>query len=164
VPPDGVRRRAHRPDRIQEIAMRRLFLPFLLLAALGTTLPPRVSAAPIRDDVPFWTGSPSLAEFGAAQQARIARAESLVARIKAVQGPRTIENTLRPYDEGLRHLSNAARQAGLVANTHPDEAMRAGAETLQQTISSYATKLSSDPELYRAIAAIDAGKADAVTR
>lgn len=143
--------------------MRSMLVALLAAALFGA---PPASAAPATafDDTPFWTGTPGVAEFNAAQQARIARAEALIAAIKEVQGRRTVDNTLRPYDEALRHLSDAARQSGLVANTHPDEAMRTDAEALQQQISSYVTSLSVDPGLYRAMAAVDAKKADAATR
>ncbi len=143
------------------------------LAYLATLLAGLIAAAPvvgapavgpIHDDRPFWSGMPDSATFASTQDARLGRAQALIAEVKAVRGRRTIQNTLRPYDEALRHLANAARQAGLIANVHPDAAMRAGAETIQQKISSYWTELTLDPGLYRAIAALDTRKADDETR
>ena len=143
--------------------MRSIFR-WTLLASLLAMTAPAAHAAVIRDDVPFWSATPDSAGFAALQDARLERAAELITGIKAVKGRRTVDNTLRPYDEALRHLANAARQSGLVANVHPEAAMRTGAEALQQKLSKYWTDLTLDPDLYRAIVALDVKKADPVTR
>jgi hypothetical protein len=38
----------------------------------------------------------------------------------ALQGPRTIENTLEPYDEAIRQLNAASNFSGLMQHVHPD--------------------------------------------
>ena len=44
----------------------------------------------------------------------------------AVTGKRTIENTLKPYDQMLTYLDAVANQAGLIKEVHPDEPMDGG--------------------------------------
>jgi len=145
--------------------MRRFIRRTALIALLAAALmPPAAQSAVIRDDLPFWSATPDSAGFIAVQNTRLDQARALIAEVKAVKGKRTVRNTLRPYDEALRHLGNASRQSGLIANVHPDRPLRDGAEAMQQTLSAYWTELTLDPELYQAIKAIDVRKADAETR
>jgi len=113
---------------------------------------------------PFWAERPGPAEFTRMQEQRLERAKSAIARMKAAKMPRTIANTLQPYDEALIELNAAGSQSNLVENTHPDSAMRAAAEQTSRTISAYGTQLSLDRELYDALAALDVKNADAATR
>jgi thimet oligopeptidase len=144
--------------------MRRAIHVTVLGAVLACSALAAQAAEVIRDDVPFWNAAIDSTAFASMQEARLERAAALIAEVKAVKGGRSVDNTLRPYDEALRHLANAARQSGLIANVHPDEAMRTGAEDLQRRISKYWTDLTLDPGLYKAISALDVRKADPETR
>ena len=115
-------------------------------------------------DAPFWTGLPDTVTFQATNDERLARADRAIARLLAAEGPRTIANTLRPYDDALLELDAVASQASLMENVHPDARLRAAAEKLSQKASAAATELSLNRGLYDALSALDLEGADAETR
>jgi Zn-dependent oligopeptidase len=115
-------------------------------------------------DAPFWTGHPNAKAFSAIQDARVARAKAAIARMLAAKGPRTIANTLQPYDDALLQLDAANAQTGLISEVHPDSAVRAAAEKATQMVSAYNTELSLNHDVYAALSAIDLSGADAETR
>ncbi len=147
---------------------RHLLLPLLAVAVFGAGAAPPVAlaAAPSgsRDDGPFWTGKPGPAAFAKRQDERLARARAAIAKLVAVKGPRTVENTLAVYDEAQIQMDAAGAQASLIENVHPDSTMRATAEEVSRKVSALATEISLDRRVYDALAAVDAGGADAETR
>jgi thimet oligopeptidase len=116
------------------------------------------------DDAPFWTGHPDAASFARIQEERIARARRHIERMLAARGPRTTENTLRPFDDAWVELDAAGSQASLIENAHPDAALRQAAEQATQRVAAYASELSLNREAYDALVAMDLAGADAVTR
>jgi thimet oligopeptidase len=73
---------------------------------------------------PVWSAKPDTAAFEKIEDARLAAAQQSINRIIAVKGPRTIENTLRPYDDALQSLDSASYFAGLMQQVHPDTMFR----------------------------------------
>ncbi len=149
--------------------------PFAAMLAFALLQPPAASfAAPAAAhgravarpavDGPFWTGHPDAAAFARTENQRIARAQQAIDRMLAANGKRTIDNTLRPYDDAQLELNAAGAQAGLMQNVHPDSVLRDSAETASQRVSAFATALSLNRAVYEALAALDLGKADAETR
>jgi len=135
-----------------------LLAAFTLAPATGrtATLPP--------DDAPFWTGKPDSAAFEARLRKRLELAKASIAKVLAAKAPRTIENTLVPYDEALRQLDMAGSQSSLAENVLPDLATRNVAEKLSQDVAAYFTELSLNRKVYDALAAIDIAKADPATK
>jgi thimet oligopeptidase len=126
-----------------------------------------VSAAPLAhaaDDAPFWTGKPDAATFAKRGNDRITAAKAAIAKLTAVKGKRTTQNSLTLYDEALRQLDQAGAQASLVENVSPDSATRAAAEKLTQDVSAYGTDLSLNRDVYDALKAIDVKGLDTETR
>jgi thimet oligopeptidase len=95
--------------------------------------------------------------------ARLSRHREAVDRAVASQ-PRTLETTLRAYDDAIAELSLAGTQTGLMHSVCPDKAVRDAAEGLLQKISQAVVELSLNRDMYQALAAIDAGAADAATK
>lgn len=91
-------------------------------------------------------------------------AKSYRARILEVNGRRTIENTLVPYNHMMMHLDAAANDCALFTHVHPDRRVRAVAEEGKQAVSKYLTQLKLDRELYDAFRTLDVSRADAETR
>lgn len=138
-----------------------------LLAALILGPAPARSAASANlppDEAPFWTGKPDSAVFEARLRKRLDLARTSIAKMLAAKAPRTIENTLVPYDEALRQLDMAGSQSSLAENVLPDRATRNAAEKLSQDVAAYFTELSLNRKIYDALAAIDVAKADAATK
>jgi len=116
------------------------------------------------DDAPFWTGKPDAAAFEKAMDQRLQQAQVALDRMLAVKGKRTIENTLKAYDEILIHLDAAGNRAGLMEVVHPDKSIREAAEKITQKVSSFGTALSLNRAVYDALSALDVKAADPATR
>ena len=114
-------------------------------------------------DAPFWSGRPNAPAFARIQADRVARAKKHIERMLAATGPRTIENTLQPYDDALLELDAAGSQSGLIEEVHPDSAVRATAEKATQDVSAYGSELSLNRKVYDALAALDTTGFDAET-
>ena len=121
-------------------------------------------AAPVARLQPsLWIGHPDARAFEATENAHITAAQAAVARLKAVRGARTIANTLAPFDEAVLHLNSAQYFAGLMEAVHPEPAFRDRASAMTRKVSEVRTAISLDPQVYRALAALDVSKADAAT-
>jgi thimet oligopeptidase len=153
--------------------MRRSFstLCAVLLAAqlTGPALPSQAATKPgagksAASDGPFWSARPDPAAFKKQNADRIAAAKASIAKLLAVKGARTTDNTLVPYDEAIRQLDMAGAQASLIENVHPDSTMRVTAEGVSQAVSAALTEISLDRGVYAALSAIDVSKADAETK
>jgi thimet oligopeptidase len=120
--------------------------------------------AKLGDPLHIWVGNPDAAKARAWADAHLAAAQAHVDALLAVKGERTVENTLRAYDEAQREMDLAGSAAGLLSNASPKKELRdVGDETLQK-VSAAATALSLNPDVYHALQAVDATKADAATR
>ena len=95
---------------------------------------------------------------------RLAEAQRALDQMLSVEGKRTIDNTLQPYDQTLMLVDGASYQTDLIQNVHPDAEMRAAAEIENQKVSAFSTSLSLNHEVYNALAALDLDGADEVTR
>ena len=78
--------------------------------------------------------------------------------------PRTLDTTLRAYDDAIAELGLSGSQTGLMHSVCPDKAVRDAAEGLLQRISQAGVELSLNRDVYQALAAIDASAADAATK
>jgi len=123
-----------------------------------------VAAPPDDPNAPFWSAQPTPAQFTALQTARLAKAKAAVAKLVAVKAPRTIANTLQPYDDALRQLDLVGSQTSLIQNVHPLEAMRTAAEKEQQAAAAFGTELSLNRQVYDALTSLDVSKEDDATK
>ncbi len=94
---------------------------------------------------------------------RLAWQSRQISQLVAVQGPRTLENTLRPYDDAVATLSAAGSLASLLDSVYPDKPVRDKARELTQIVAEQATALSLNQDVYRALAAIHPAAADSAT-
>jgi thimet oligopeptidase len=94
----------------------------------------------------------------------LAAARALLPQILGASGPRTVANTLEPYNEVLIGLSQSGALAGLFAEVHPDETLRDAARICEQEVSTFASELSLNRDLHEAIAALEVSGLDAETR
>jgi thimet oligopeptidase len=96
-------------------------------------------------------------------QARLAWQRGQIDTLLGVAGQKTLENTLRPYDDAVATLNAAGSLASLLDSVHPDKAVRDKARELTQTVAEAATALSLNQEVYHALAAMDISLADPAT-
>ena len=148
---------------------RYVFAAFLVLGAVPTARAQTVPASPTSPvgptAAPFWTGISDAASFERATTARLAHAQTRLDQLLQAGAPtRTVENTLRPYDDVLLELEAVSSQAQLVQSVHPEERMRQAAEKISQKASAFATELSLNRRVFDALSGLDASRADAETQ
>jgi thimet oligopeptidase len=151
--------------------MRRLIVTLLsaaLIAAAATAHAAdksKLEAAPTAaGETAFWTGHPNAAAFAKIHKQHLANAKAAIDRLLAVKGTRTIENTMRPYDDAILELDATSAQSSLMSNVHPDSALRNAADKAEQDASAFATELSLNRKVYDAIAALGTNQPDDETR
>ena len=122
------------------------------MAAQGTA----AGKYPNGDPLHIWVGNPDAAEARVWADAHLAAAQAQVDALLAVKGPRTIENTLRPFDEAQRELDLAGSGAGLLTNASPKKELRDVGDEVSQKVSAQATALSLNVDVYSALKSVDA--------
>ncbi len=109
---------------------------------------------------PFYAGIADTASLARQIGTHLDRARTAKAKLLGAGGRRTVENTLRPYDDILVELNGATGLTNIVRTLHPDAAMRAAADTLAQDVSAFATDLGVDRAVLEALEGVDTSKAD----
>jgi thimet oligopeptidase len=112
----------------------------------------------------LWANQPDVPAFEKAENDRLAAAQSSIDSLVASKSPRTIDNTLVPFDEAVRQINSAAYFASLMQQVHPDAAFRDHATAMFTKATAAQTAISLNRDVYKALAALDLSKADAPTR
>ncbi len=97
-------------------------------------------------------------------EAMLARARRILDRIVKARGPRTVENTLRPFNELSNLVSQVSLQSQLLFNAHTEVAVRDAANKAYLAADSLATELSLNRPLFEAFSALNVSRKDAETR
>jgi thimet oligopeptidase len=87
-----------------------------------------------------------------------------VAKLLAATGPRTIENTLRPFDDAQNQLALAGNNAALLYSLADAATLRDKGQAMTAKVSSASTELSLNPKVYSALAAVPLPANDPATR
>ena len=138
----------------------------LAILALCTFFAPKAARA---QQVPYsqptvWASNPNIAEWEKMENARLGAAQNSIDQLIAVKGPRTIENTLAPFDEAVRQLNAASYLAQIVEEVHPDATFRDHATAMTTKAADAQTALSLNQDVYRALASLDLSHADAASQ
>ena len=113
---------------------------------------------------PFWDAGVDAATLTRISSEQLVQARAAIQSLVDVAGPRTIENTLQPYDDAVRLSLNAAFPSGLLGQVHPDAAVRTAADAAGQQAGVFFTELFQRRDVYNAFGALDVSSADAVIR
>ena len=136
---------------------RLAFIATLLASVAGAQEMPK-------SQPPLWAAKPDVAAFETLEAKRLAEAQRHIDRVLAVKGPRTVRNTLRPYDAALERINSASYFAMLMQQVHPDAKFRDSATEMTRKASAAATALALNRGVYQALSAMDLSKTDATTR
>jgi thimet oligopeptidase len=134
-----------------------LCLPFVFAAVLSAQ---RASVT----QPTIWDSKPDVAAFEKIETDRLAAGQRAIDTLLAAKGPRTIENTLAPFDEAVRQNNSAGYFAGLMEQVHPEATFRDHATTMLTKASAAQTAIALNHDVYNALAALDLSQADAATR
>jgi thimet oligopeptidase len=115
-------------------------------------------------DSSFTAGVTDVASLQKAVDTRLSSAQRLLTEFTAVKAPRTIANTLEPYDELREEIRTASGLAGIMAALHPDEAMRKAGDDLERKADALEAEISLRPDVFRALQEIRLDGADAESR
>jgi thimet oligopeptidase len=121
-------------------------------------------AVGLTDELHIWSGLAGGDEAKAWVESHLAASRAKIAELLAVEGTRTVENTLVPFDRASWHLRMAGSQSGVMFMVHPVAGVRDAAQELSQVIGAEGVALSLNREVYQALAAIDASGEDAATQ
>jgi len=139
-------------------------LAWLAASVLGVLVQAQAPApTPIADPLHGWLSASTPDAFEAWTNQRLAAAKADVDKLLAVTGPRTIENTLRPFDDAQNELSVAGNNAYLLFSLADAAALRDKGQAMEAKVSSAGTDLSLNQQAYKALAAIPT-PADPATR
>ncbi len=118
----------------------------------------------VTEEIHAWDagGAVSAEALAAWVSARLAEHEEALAALLAVQGARTLENTLRLYDAAIEQLSLAGSQANVLNSVAADKAVRDQAQLDSQRVAMAGAALSLNRGVYDALTGMDlAGASDA---
>jgi thimet oligopeptidase len=140
----------------------RLALRAVLL--IGLAVLANAAATAQDDPVHIWAGKLDRPGMEKWVRAHLAQEQKDVDELLAVKGPRTVENTLRAYDNALNELQLAGYQAYLMYAVAPQKELRDTGQSLEQEAQKVLTALNLNCQVYRALAAVDVSHTDAATR
>jgi thimet oligopeptidase len=123
-----------------------------LTALLASAAAAQSSAKP--DPRHAWIGANDPASLESWVNDRLAAEKHDLDQLLAVTGARTVENTVRPFDDAQNELAIAGDQAYLLYAVGDAAAVRDKAQAELNVISSAATDLSLNQAVYRALAAV----------
>jgi thimet oligopeptidase len=131
---------------------------------LSLALPALALAAPtVPTPVHAWETGGTPAALEAWVKGHLASADADIAQLLAVQGLRTAQNTLVPYDAAYGSLVDAQSQAQMLYGVGATKELRDKAQELTQSVAAALAALNLNQPVYKALVAIPA-PADAATR
>ncbi|MES2222179.1 MAG: peptidase M3, partial [Acidobacteriota bacterium] len=119
---------------------------------------------PPHDELHAWAGELTPDSLNAWVAHHLQAHHAAIDQLLIVQEPRTVENTLAPYDRAVAALGIAGSEAGLLHSVCQQKAVRTQAEAMVQAVSEAAVQLSLNPQVYLALSSIDRTNLDAATK
>ena len=116
------------------------------------------------DSVHVWVGKLDAANVEKWAGGHLAHEQKYVNELLAVKGTRTIENTLRPFDNAQNELALAGFQAYLMNAVAPEKEVRDAGEAMAQRVEEASNALALNQDVYNALAALNVSAADPATR
>ena len=117
----------------------------------------------VPDELHIWAGLTDASNARTWVEHHLAASRFSIAELLAISGPRTVDNTLVPYDRACWHLRMAGSQSGVMFMVHPLADVRDAAQQLSQAIGAESVALSLNRDVYQALTAIDTTGADPAT-
>lgn len=116
------------------------------------------------DTLHLWNGAGTAEDTKQWTEWHLNESRARIAELLAVSDTRTVDNTLRLFDEAQWHLRMAGSQTGVMFMVHPAAEVRDTAQALSQMVSAEGVALSLNQEVYHALEAVDASGEGAATR
>jgi thimet oligopeptidase len=136
-----------------------LLLATLCAGAQGNTVPKATT-----DPQHEWVQGKDPAVLETWVNQRLSEEKAAIGKLLAVKGPRTVENTVRPFDDAENQLSIAGNNAFLLYSLADAAPLRDKGQAMTARISTANTELSLNREVYNALAAVPLPTNDPATR
>jgi thimet oligopeptidase len=133
-----------------------------LLTALSAAAPQLPAQQP--DPLHAWVQGSDPAALETWVNQRLSDEQADVAKLLAVTGARTVENTLRPFDDAANQLAIAGNNTALLYSLADAAPLRDKGQAMTAKVSSAATDLSLNQKVYSALSAIPLPANDPATR
>ena len=131
---------------VRALVLAAVALPGLALAATAPQAAPQGQHA--------WEAGDTPASLETWVNGKLKSADAKVAQLLAVTGARTVDNTLRPYDDAFCDIVDAQAQAQVLYGVGATRELRDKAQALTQTASAALTALGLNPGVYKALSAV----------
>jgi thimet oligopeptidase len=138
----------------------RLCASLLCFAAFAAVLPAQQTTDPLH----AWVQAKDPAALESWVKERLAAEKADLDKLLAVTGPRTVENTLRPFDDAQNELTIAGNNTSLFYSLADEAPMRDMGQKMTSVVSAAGTDLSLNQQVYHALAAIPLPEHDSATR
>src|SRR5258708_5101112 len=102
----------------------------------------------LTDELHIWSGLAGGDKAKAWVESHLAASRAKIAELLAVDGARTVKNTLALFDRASWHLRMAGSQSGVMFMVHPVAGVRDAAQELSQVIGAEGVALSLNREVY----------------
>ena len=142
--------------------MKPRFAVFLALPVLAIALQSHAQQAP--DTLHAWTVAKDPAALQSWVNERLAAEKADLDKLLAIKGSRTVENTLRPFDDAQNELAVAVNNAFLLYSLADAAPMRDMGQKMSEVVSAANTDLALNQQVYQALAAIPLPADDPATR
>jgi len=116
------------------------------------------------DPLHIWVGKLDKANAEKWVNAHLEKEKKDIDELLAVKGPRTIENTLQPYDNAQNELSLAGSESFLMYGVAPQKEVRDAGQALAEKVTQVANELQLNQNVYKALSSLDTKSADPATR
>jgi thimet oligopeptidase len=116
------------------------------------------------DPLHAWNAGSDPATFEIWVNQRLAAAQADIDKVVSVSGPRTVANTLRPYDDAVNELAIAGSESYFMFAVGDAAPLRNKAQAMSSKVSSADTDLSLNQNVYRALAVLAAPANDPATK
>jgi thimet oligopeptidase len=136
----------------------------LLLSALATLAEGNPANPPKTDPLHEWVQGNDPSKLESWVNERLDEEKTDIDKLLAVKGPRTVENTLLPYDAAVNELAVAGNNSYLLYSLADAAPLRDKGQAMTARISTAGTELSLNQAVYKALAAIPLPNDDPPTR
>jgi thimet oligopeptidase len=136
----------------------------LFLTAFSASSQQQPAQTPVVDPLHAWALGKDPAVLESWVNQRLAEEAADLQKLVAVTGPRTVENTLRPFDDAQNQLALANNNAYMAYSLADAAPLRDKGQALTAKISSANTDLNLNTKVYSALAAVPLPANDPATR
>ena len=126
-----------------------------------------LGASPARaqnDPLHIWVGKLDKASAEKWVNAHLDQEQKDIDELLAVKGQRTIENTLKPFDNAQNELNTAGAESFLMYGVAPQKEVRDAGQALAQKVTQAGNALQLNQSVHQALKGLDTKSADPATR